>query len=160
MRVTMHIYVQIIRMWIFEIWVLKTIIEPKNETVAGDRRFTTSFKIIRGQRWLRRGGGGVVGVAKKRNAHKEFGGNRGIPTFLPRSKSGWINFFYSKTNKMHNFSGLLNITLQVSDGLSVRSPRLYTQHQVYVIQLACWHEMELRSNLVPASKQSTNLYDI
>jgi len=44
----------------------------------------------------------------------------------------------------------------------VRSSRLYTQHQVYVIQV-CWllasrHEMDL--HLVPASKQSTNLYDI
>jgi len=35
---------------------------------------------------------------------------------------------------MHNFSSLLNITLNVSDGLSVR--------------------------LVSASKQSTNLYDV
>ena len=26
-------------------------------------------------------------------------------------------YFYSKNNKMHNFSSLLNITLHVSDGL-------------------------------------------
>ena len=28
-------------------------------------------------------------------------------------------YFYSKSNYMHNFSSLLNITLHVSDGLSV-----------------------------------------
>jgi len=42
----------------------------------------------------------------------------------------------------------------------IRSPRLYIQHQVYVLQVlwlpASGHEMEL----VPASEQSTNLYDI
>jgi hypothetical protein len=46
----------------------------------------------------------------------------------------------------------------------IRSSRLYTQHQVYVIQiswlLASGHEMELQFHLVPASKQSSNLYDI
>jgi len=44
----------------------------------------------------------------------------------------------------------------------IRSSRLYTQHQVYVIQvswlLASGHKMEF--HLVPGSKQSTNLYDI
>ena len=45
----------------------------------------------------------------------------------------------------------------------IKSPRLYTQHQVYVIQvswlLASGHGMELIHPL-PDSKQSTNLYDI
>jgi hypothetical protein len=45
----------------------------------------------------------------------------------------------------------------------IRSPRLYTQHQVYVIQfswlLASRHGKEL-IHPVPNSKQSTNLYDI
>jgi len=43
----------------------------------------------------------------------------------------------------------------------IRSSRLWTQHQVYVIQvswlLANGHELE---HLVPASKQSSNLYDL
>jgi hypothetical protein len=44
----------------------------------------------------------------------------------------------------------------------IRSSRLYTQQQVYVIQV-CWllpsgYEMEF--HLVPANMQSTNLYDI
>jgi len=43
----------------------------------------------------------------------------------------------------------------------IRSPRLYIQHQVYVIQvlwlLASGNEVEY---LVPASKQPQNLYDI
>jgi len=34
-------------------------------------------------------------------------------------------YFYSKTNKMHNFLSLLNITTYVSDGLSVH-------HQEYI----------------------------
>jgi len=38
----------------------------------------------------------------------------------------------------------------------IRSSRLYIQHQVYVIQVPWLHA----SGLVPASKQSTNLYDI
>ena len=46
----------------------------------------------------------------------------------------------------------------------IRSTRLYIQQQVYVIQvlwlLARGHEMELQFHLVPASKHSTNLYDI
>ena len=46
----------------------------------------------------------------------------------------------------------------------IRSSRLYTQHQVYVIEVrwlfASGHLMELQFHLVPASKQSTNLYDI
>jgi hypothetical protein len=70
MRVTMHIYVQITRMWIFEIWVLKTIFEPKNGTLAGDRRITTSFKIIRGQRQMRRGWGEMYGW-QRREMHTE-----------------------------------------------------------------------------------------
>jgi hypothetical protein len=41
----------------------------------------------------------------------------------------------------------------------IRSSRLYTQHQVYIIQvswlLASGHEMELWFHLVPASKQLT-----
>ena len=45
----------------------------------------------------------------------------------------------------------------------IRSSRLYTQHQVYVIQvswlLASGHEME-QFHLVLTSKQSTNIYDI
>jgi len=46
----------------------------------------------------------------------------------------------------------------------IRSSRLYTQNQVYVIQvswlLASGHVMELEFHVVPASKQSTNLYDV
>ena len=46
----------------------------------------------------------------------------------------------------------------------IRSSRLYTQHEVYVIEvswlLASGHEMKISFHLVPASKQSTNLYDI
>jgi len=47
----------------------------------------------------------------------------------------------------------------------IRSSRLYTHHQVYIIQvswlLASGHEMELHEFLlVPASKQLTNLHDI
>ena len=46
----------------------------------------------------------------------------------------------------------------------IRSPRLYTQLHKYVIAVR-WlvnigHEMERDFHLVPASKQSTNLYDI
>jgi hypothetical protein len=46
----------------------------------------------------------------------------------------------------------------------IRSSELHAQHQVYVIQVS-WlhtsrHEMELQFHLVPASEQSTNLYDI
>jgi hypothetical protein len=62
-------------MWIFEIRVLKTTFEPKNETVAGGRRIMTSFKIIRGiksRRMSRKGGGHVVDVAEMRNAHRGF----------------------------------------------------------------------------------------
>jgi len=52
---------------------------------------------------------------------------------------------------MHNFSSLLNITLRVSVFPSIiRSPRLYIQHQAYVIQvrwlLAGETEMELVSS--------------
>jgi hypothetical protein len=49
---------------------------------------------------------------------------------------------------------------------TIRSSRLYTQNQVhsYVIQVrwlhASGHEMRLQFHLVPASKQSTKLYDI
>jgi len=39
-------------------------------------------------------------------------------------------YFYSKTNKMHNFSSLLNITLHVSDGLSVHYQEFKTVHTV------------------------------
>jgi len=39
---------------------------------------------------------------------------------------------------------------------TIRSSRLYIQHQVYVIQVS-W---QLANGHVPASKQSTNLYDI
>jgi len=46
----------------------------------------------------------------------------------------------------------------------IRSLRLYIQHQVYVIQvlwlLASGNEMEMEFHLVPASKQSANLYDV
>jgi hypothetical protein len=45
----------------------------------------------------------------------------------------------------------------------IRSLRLYTQHQVYVMQvlwlLASGNEMELQFHLVPASKQSAE-FDI
>ena len=39
-----------------------------------------------------------------------------------------VIYFYSKTNKMHNFSNFLNITLQVSDGLSVHNQESKTVH--------------------------------
>ena len=39
----------------------------------------------------------------------------------------------------------------------IRSPRLYTQHQVYVIQVS---GLLASGPSGPASKQSTNLYDI
>jgi hypothetical protein len=37
-------------------------------------------------------------------------------------------FFYSKTNQMHSFSSLLNITLHVSDGFSVHHQESKTVH--------------------------------
>jgi len=41
-----------------------------------------------------------------------------------------VIYFYSKTNQMHNFSSLLNITLHVSVFPSIiRSPILYIQRQ-------------------------------
>jgi hypothetical protein len=61
----------------------------------------------------------------------------------------WIVvYFYSKTNQMHNFR-VYWISLYMFRTVFpsiIRSSRLYTQNQVYVIQVA--------------SKQSTNLYDI
>jgi len=39
-----------------------------------------------------------------------------------------VVYFYSKTNQMHNFSSLLNITLRVSDGLSVHHQEFKTVH--------------------------------
>jgi hypothetical protein len=63
---------------------------------------------------------------------------------------------------MHNFWSLLNIILYVSEVFPsiIRSSKLYTQHQVYVIQvlwlLASGQEMEP----VPVSMQSTNVCDI
>jgi hypothetical protein len=39
-----------------------------------------------------------------------------------------VIYFYSKTNKMHNYSSLLNITLHVSDGLSVHHQEFKTVH--------------------------------
>ena len=39
-----------------------------------------------------------------------------------------VQHFYSKTNQMHNFSSLLNITLHVSDGLSVHHQESKTVH--------------------------------
>ena len=54
----------------------------------------------------------------------------------------FIEHFYSKTNLTHNFSSLLNITLHVSDGHSI-------------------HHQEFKTrDLMPASVQSANLYDI
>ena len=74
-----------------------------------------------------------------------------------------MTYFYSKTNQMHNFRIYL-ISLYMFRTVFpsiIRSSGLYTQHNVYVIQvswlLGSGHEMEL--HLVPASKQSTNLYD-
>jgi len=73
--------------------------------------------------------------------------------------------FYSKTNQMHNISNLFYFTtldmLRTVSPSTIRSLKLYTQHQIYVIQflwlLASGNEME---HLVPASKQSQNLYGI
>jgi hypothetical protein len=63
-------------------------------------------------------------------------------------------YFHSKTNWMHNFRVFFNITLHVSDVLSVYHQEFNTVHTASV---ASGHEME---HLVPASKQSANLYDI
>jgi len=63
-----------------------------------------------------------------------------------------VIYFYSKTNQMHNFWFYwisLHMFRKVFPSI-IRSSRLYTQHQVYVIQVR-W---------LLASKQSTNLYDI
>jgi hypothetical protein len=65
---------------------------------------------------------------------------------------GHVPYFHSKTNQMHNLrvywiSVYMFRTVFPS---IIRSSRLYTQHQVYVMQVS-W---------VLASKQSTNLHDI
>jgi hypothetical protein len=39
-----------------------------------------------------------------------------------------VLYFYSKTNWMHNFLSLLNITLHISDGLSVHHQEFKTVH--------------------------------
>jgi len=39
-----------------------------------------------------------------------------------------VIYFYSKTNQMHSFSSLLNITLHVPDGLSVHHQEFKTVH--------------------------------
>ena len=61
-----------------------------------------------------------------------------------------VTYFYSKTNWMHNFRVYwisLCMFRTVFPSI-IRSSRLYTQHQVYVIQvswlLASGHEMELQ----------------
>jgi hypothetical protein len=64
-------------------------------------------------------------------------------------------YFYSKTNQMHNISNLFyfGTTLYMFRTLLpsiIRSLRLYTQHQVYVIQVL-W---------LLASKQPQYLYGI
>jgi len=67
---------------------------------------------------------------------------------------------YSKTNQMHNISNLFYFgTLYMFRTVfpsSIRSLRLYIQHQVYIIQvlwlLASGNGMEF--HLVPANKQS------
>jgi len=67
-----------------------------------------------------------------------------------------VVYFYSKTNYMHNFH-VYWISLYMFRTVFpsiIRSSRLYIQSQVYVIQVS-WL---LASG--PASKQSTNLYDI
>jgi hypothetical protein len=77
-----------------------------------------------------------------------------------------VTQIHSKTNQMHNSSSSLNINPHVSDVSPsiIRSSRLYIQHQIYVIQfrwlLASGHKMEQQFHLLPARKQSTNLYDI
>jgi len=47
---------------------------------------------------------------------------------------------------------------------TIRSLRLYTQHQVYVIQvlwlLASGNDIKLQFHLVPVSTQPQNLYDM
>jgi hypothetical protein len=43
-----------------------------------------------------------------------------------------VIYFYSKTNQMHNFSSLLNITLHVSDGLSVHHREYKSVHTASV----------------------------
>jgi len=66
-----------------------------------------------------------------------------------------VIYFYSKTNQMHNISNLFyfGTTLYMFRTVFqsiIGSPRLYIQHQVYVIQVL-W---------LLASKQPQNLYDI
>ena len=39
-----------------------------------------------------------------------------------------VIYFYNKSNEMHNFSSLLNITLHVSDGFSVHHQEFKTVH--------------------------------
>jgi hypothetical protein len=75
-----------------------------------------------------------------------------------------VIYIYSETNYMHNFLVYwisLHMFRMVLPSI-IRSWRLYTQHQAYVIQvswlLSSGHKMEL--HLMPASKQSTNLHDI
>jgi len=67
---------------------------------------------------------------------------------------------------MHNFSSLLNITLHVSDGLSVHRQEFKTVHTASGIchtgsVTACWRAQDgTYFHLRPTSKQSQNLYDI
>ena len=61
-------------------------------------------------------------------------------------------YFYSKTNHMHNFLSLLNITIHVLDGLSVHHQESKTVHTVSGV---CHTD-----SVAVASKQPQNLYDI
>jgi len=67
--------------------------------------------------------------------------------------------FYIKTNQMHNFR-VCWISLYMFRTVFpsiIRSSRLYIEHQeVYVVQVSWLHA----SGHVPASMQSTDLYDI
>ena len=53
--------------------------------------------------------------------------SRGTVYILPKHPHIYA-YFYSKTNTMHNFSSLLNITLHVSVGLSVHYQKSKTVH--------------------------------
>jgi len=64
-----------------------------------------------------------------------------------------VIYFYSKTNQMHNISNSFYFettiyTFRTVFPSIIRSPRLYIQHQVYVIQVL-W---------LLASKQPQNTY--
>jgi len=88
----------------------------------------------------------------------------GLHTHVVTGRSQvWVGI--NSITRLHLVGYFYWITLYVSVFPSnIRSSRLYTQHQVYVIQvsllLASGHEMERKFHLLPSNKQSNNFYDI